>query len=84
VNGEFDTTFQPNLNADVRVSTMNGDVYTDFDVQPVTIPVKGDAAKEGGHRFRIGRDRAIRIGSGGVEHSFKTLNGSIKIRKGGK
>lgn len=82
VNGELDATFQPGLNADFRMSTMHGDAYTDFDVQPMTMPVNYDST-DGGKRIRIGRDRGIRVGSGGIEHSFKTLNGSIKIRKGG-
>ncbi len=82
VNGELDATFQPGLNADIRMSTFHGEAFTDFDIQPMTMPASFDS-RDGGKRIRIGRDHGIRIGSGGVEHSFKTLNGSIKIRKGG-
>jgi len=82
INGELDATFQPGLNADVKLSTMHGDVFTDFDVQTMAMPVSMET-KDGGKRIRIDRDRGIKVGNGGIEHSFKTLNGSIKIRKSG-
>lgn len=82
LNGTLDVTFQPSLNADLRLETMNGEAYTDFEIAPVTLPVAMERSGEG-HRFRIGRNRAVRIGTGGMEHEFKTLNGSIRIRKYG-
>lgn len=82
VNGEIDTSFRPGLNADLRLSTMHGDAYTDFEIQPLSIPVAAEKSGEGS-RFRLGGGRRLRIGNGGgTEHSFKTLNGTIKIRKG--
>jgi len=85
VNGTIDVAFQPGLNADVRLSSMHGDVFTDFDVQALASPVSVERS-ENGQRFRLDRNHKVRIGGGGIEHSFKTLNGTIKIRKssGGK
>jgi hypothetical protein len=84
LNGTIDVAFQPNLSADLRLSTMHGEAYTDFDVASVGVATEVRKAEEG-NRYRISdRRRTIRIGTGGVQHEFDTLNGSIKIRKYGK
>ena len=83
VNGAIDLAFQPGLNADLRLETMHGEAYTDFEVSPVASPVTVEKGSDG-HRYRIDRAQRIRIGSGGIEHQIKTLNGSIRIRKYGK
>jgi DUF4097 and DUF4098 domain-containing protein YvlB len=84
LNGTIDVTFQPNLSADLRLSTMHGDAYTDFEVASVT--TAGEVRKSGeGNIYRISnRGRTLRVGGGGVEHRFDTMNGTIKIRKYGK
>jgi hypothetical protein len=83
VNGSVDVTFRPDLNATLKLSTMHGDAYTDFDVQPVATEITADSSGNG-KRFRMDGARRLRVGTGGVEHSFRTLNGTIKIRKGDK
>ncbi|MBC7925574.1 MAG: hypothetical protein H7039_07945 [Bryobacteraceae bacterium] len=83
LNGSIDVTFRPDLNADLRLSTMHGEVYTDFEVVPLTTPVSSERFGEG-RKYRINSRRSVRVGSGGTEHEFKTMNGSIKIRKDGK
>lgn len=84
LNGVIDVSFQPELSADLALSTMNGDAYTDFEIAPIaTVAVAGRSAD--GLQYRVSnRDRKVRVGQGGLEHSFSTLNGSIKIRKYGK
>jgi DUF4097 and DUF4098 domain-containing protein YvlB len=72
LNGTLDVAFQPGLSADLTVRTMSGDLYTDFDV---LAPAGSNSNR--GHQ-------QIRVGSGGVTHSFSTLNGLIKIRKNAK
>lgn len=86
VNGAIEVAFQPDLSADMRLSTLHGDGWTDFDYQPLATAVETQTDKSGkGFRFRISdRNKRLRIGSGGIEHSFTTLNGSITIRKHGK
>jgi DUF4097 and DUF4098 domain-containing protein YvlB len=84
LNGTIDVAFQPNLAADLRISTMHGDAYTDFDAASVGSGTEVRKSDEG-NRYRISdRRRTIRIGAGGIEHQFDTLNGAIKIRKYGK
>jgi DUF4097 and DUF4098 domain-containing protein YvlB len=79
VNGGVEAQFPKNLAADLSIKTFNGDVYTDFDVAGRAV------AQESGERrgtkfvYRSNRQRAARIGSGGPEISFETLNGNIRI-----
>jgi hypothetical protein len=84
VNGSIEATFQANLSADIRLKTFNGDAYTDFDstALPRISPVAD--RKDGKFVYRADRSTGLRIGSGGPELSFDTLNGSIRIIERGQ
>ncbi|HYA16546.1 MAG TPA: DUF4097 family beta strand repeat-containing protein [Bryobacteraceae bacterium] len=81
VNGKIDTTFPGSLAADIRVKTLNGGAFTDFEA--ANLPDE-TTAKSGnrGNVFRLDKSKHLRIGNGGPELSFETVNGSISIRKG--
>lgn len=68
VNGGVSVTLPGGANTDVRASTVNGDIESDF---PLTV------------QGRFG-PRSVRgtIGSGGRTLALETVNGSINIRKG--
>jgi hypothetical protein len=80
VNGKVDVAFRPGLAADLSFKTLNGEVYTDFPY------VMRNLAKPEGERrddrFVLRRSGAsgIRIGDGGPELAFATVNGDILIR----
>jgi hypothetical protein len=82
VNGEIEANFQPGLSADMRVKTFNGEAWTDFDSTP--LPSAAERTERQGTRYVVKRDREarLRIGAGGPQHSFETLNGSIQVSKG--
>lgn len=84
VNGSIETAFRPNLSADVQVKTFNGGAYTDFDA--TALPRTAPVAEQRGGRFvyRSNRTSALRIGAGGPQFKFDTLNGSIRIIKRGQ
>jgi DUF4097 and DUF4098 domain-containing protein YvlB len=79
VNGTIEASFRPNLSADVRVKTFNGHAYTDFDATalPGLSPVS--ERRDGKFIYRSDRSTGMRIGNGGPEFKFDTLNGSIRI-----
>lgn len=81
VNGAIETTFPPNLAADIHVTTLNGTAYTDFDA---TALANGATTQKSNGRFVYKPDRLsrLRIGSGGPELRFQTVNGDIRIKKG--
>ena len=80
VNGKVDVTLPASLSADLRLKTMNGGLYTDFET--TALPVKPIAEQRRG-RFRYRADRyvSVRVGKGGPELTFETLNGNVQVRK---
>ena len=85
VNGNVDVTFQDGLSADFAMKTMNGGLFTDFDSQP--LPGKVSAAgerKNGRFVYRANQHTRVRVGGGGPEITFETLNGNVRARRGGK
>jgi len=81
VNGTLDVTFRGGLNADAKMKTMNGGLYTDFPVTalPVAASVQPER-RDGGFVWKSNRMTGVRIGSGGPELSFETLNGNVLIK----
>ena len=80
VNGSLDVSFRAGLNADVKMKTMNGGLYTDFDVS--TLPVAATSAENRNGKFVWSSRRmtGVRIGQGGPELVFETLNGNVMIK----
>jgi hypothetical protein len=80
LNGKVEVTFQPNLSADMRVKTFNGAAYTDFDS---TALASAASAEQNGSKwiYRKNQFARLRVGKGGPELTFETLNGEIRIRK---
>jgi DUF4097 and DUF4098 domain-containing protein YvlB len=83
VNSTLDVTFRAGLNADVRMKTLNGSLFTDFATTAVPAAVESQADK-GRIVFRSHRMTGVRIGSGGPELSFETVNGDVLIKNGEK
>jgi DUF4097 and DUF4098 domain-containing protein YvlB len=78
VNGNVDVSFIDGLSADFAMKTFNGGLFTDFDVQPLA--GKAPAAperREGKFVYRANDFTRVRVGRGGPEMSFETLNGNV-------
>jgi hypothetical protein len=86
VNGAIEAAFPPGLSADLSLKTLNGRVYTDFDTTALgftgmTQPASTAERKDGKFIFKPDRRTSVRIGSGGPELKFETVNGEIRIKK---
>jgi hypothetical protein len=82
VNGAIDAAFPPNLSADLHLKTLNGQAYTDFEATaslPAT--VEAGARSNGKFVYKSNHRSNLRIGSGGPELTFETVNGDIRIKK---
>ena len=85
VNGNVDVTFRGGLAAEFSMKTMNGGLYTDFNVTPLA--VKNDPAGErrnGRFVYRANQQTRVRVGAGGPQITFETLNGNVRARRGGR
>ena len=83
LNGDVDVTVPATIKADVRMSSENGDIYSDFDIEarPVAQPPEESSSKRKGFKVHIGREMRGQINGGGPEIYFKTFNGDILLRK---
>jgi hypothetical protein len=71
--------FQPGLSADLLFQTMNGGIYTDFDVTARATAAAQGEQRDGKFIYRSKGPHGARVGQGGPELSFNTLNGSIRL-----
>ncbi len=83
VHGDLDVTLPADVKATVKMSSVQGAIYSDFEIrmgggQPIT---EKSNSPDGAFRVRI--DRAIygTINGGGAELSFHTVHGKILLRK---
>ena len=84
VNGTIETSFRPNLNADVKVKTFNGHAYTDYEVTALPRTISAGARKDGKFVYHSDDFNGMRVGNGGPELKYDTLNGNIQIINRGK
>ena len=81
-NGDVEVTLPASTQADLRMKSGQGDIYTDFDVQLQPTQPRVTREQEGeGFRVRMEKEVLGKIGAGGPEFRFKTFNGDIILRK---
>ncbi|WP_460961793.1 DUF4097 family beta strand repeat-containing protein [Spirosoma litoris] len=83
LNGNINVSYPANLSADLQYKTFQGKFYTDFpntEVLPVQA-IKTTQQTDGGTVYKLNKNIAIRIGSGGKTFKFETFNGNIYIKK---
>ncbi len=71
-NGEIDVTLPANAPADLKLSSWNGDIYTNFDLK---------RPDKDGLKSISGRSIKGAINGGGVDITLKSVNGNIYLRK---
>jgi DUF4097 and DUF4098 domain-containing protein YvlB len=74
VNGFIDVSLPADSKANVNLSTINGEIYSDADIK---FPNKDDKGLPALQRNTTNG----KINGGGVELTFKTINGEIYLRK---
>ena len=82
VNGDIAVTFPRDLAADLHLKTFNGGLYTDFETTTLA-PTPEPARRGGAPRFVYRRQgfTNVRVGAGGPELTFDTLNGDVRIER---
>lgn len=84
VNGNVDVTFLDGLAADFAMKTMNGGLFTDFEAQPLSgATTKAGERRDGRFVYRANEFTRVRVGGGGPELTFETLNGNVRARHSG-
>jgi hypothetical protein len=84
VNGNVDVSFTDGLSAKFAMKTMNGGLFTDFDAQPFANRVAAAGERRDGKFVYRGNEfTRVRVGGGGPEITFETLNGNVRARRAG-
>jgi len=79
VNGTVEVKFQDGLSADLKMKTFNGGLFTDFEVEPLAQPAALNSTRQNGRLvYRSNEFTRVRVGGGGPEHTFETLNGNVR------
>lgn len=82
VNGNIDVSFPDDLAADFAMKTFNGGLFTDFDAQPLANrAAAAGERRDGRFIYRANEFTRVRVGSGGPEIVFETLNGNVRARR---
>ena len=82
VNGDVVLRMQRQLNADFQAQTMNGEMYTDFEIVRIFPQGKVKVSRRGsGTMYHINDKTNLRIGEGGPDFELGTLNGDIYLKK---
>ncbi len=78
VNGFVDITLPVNSKADVQISAVNGEAFTDFDIKPTNTHSEGMPVIPNFSVFNL----EGKINGGGTPLTISTVNGDVFIRKG--
>ncbi len=81
INGDIIISFAGEPDAEVIYQTMHGDMYTAYDVAMMAPSVRQSSKqKEHGIQYKLDANSRLKIGQGGPEYRFETLNGDIKLQ----
>jgi hypothetical protein len=81
LNGDVDLYLQPNLAADLRLKTFNGEIYSDFPVRPLPGGPVTRETRNGKYVYRTNDFFGVRVGQGGPEIKLDGFNGDIRIHE---
>jgi hypothetical protein len=80
INGDVVLTLPSGAAADLRMKSLNGGLYTDFDVR--TLPAESlhlVEKRDGMSVYRSNGFTSVRTGDGGPELTLDTLNGDVRV-----
>lgn len=79
INGDVIVCFQPTLAANLRMKTWHGGLYSDFETSALPALQPVSERRDGKFVYKADRSVGARVGAGGPELRFETLNGDIRI-----
>jgi hypothetical protein len=83
INGQIKVKYPASFAADLHFKSMHGELYTDFPNTEV-LPAQVTRNRQGqgdGTVYKLSKDTAVRIGKGGPDFRFETLNGDVTITR---
>lgn len=81
VNGDIELAFPDGLNADIRLKTVNGEAWSDFDFTTLAANPPMTERRDGRTRIATDHFRNVRLGRGGPTVTMETVNGDMTIAR---
>jgi hypothetical protein len=82
INGEITVGLPQETGLDAIFSINHGDIESDFDVEPMTLPAKVEKReRDDRYGYRVVQPAGVRLGAGGPTFTFASLNGDVRIVK---
>jgi hypothetical protein len=83
INGDIIARLPKNAGADLNLDLGHGTISSDFELAPLALPatIEKSPSRTGGTRYRIARATGLRLGRGGANLKFESLNGDIEINQ---
>lgn len=82
INGEITVGLPQGTGLDAIFSINHGDIESDFDVEPMTLPAKVEKReRDDRYGYRVVQPAGVRLGAGGPTFTFASLNGDVRIVK---
>ncbi|WP_435624623.1 DUF4097 family beta strand repeat-containing protein [Flagellimonas sp.] len=81
LNGDINISYQKALSANISFKSMNGEMFTDFDINKQFTRTNKSLGKGSKPKFKVESKPVVQIGNGSVDFDFETLNGNVYIKK---
>jgi hypothetical protein len=82
INGDITLSVPGGTGLDAALGVMQGNVMSEFDLEPLALPAKVEQRKEDGRFvYHVEQAAGIRLGTGGPTFSIESLNGDLRIRQ---
>lgn len=81
INGDITIAYQKALSANISFKSMNGEMYTDFDINKQFTKTSKNSSDESRPKYKFEARPVVQIGSGQVDYDIETLNGDVFIKK---
>jgi hypothetical protein len=83
INGQITVVYPKDMSADVHFNSMHGELYTDFPQAELLPQQVSQDRQAGSHgtKYKLSKATAVRLGKGGNDLRFETLNGDVTIKQ---
>lgn len=83
INGQITAIYPADLAANLHFKSFHGELFTDFpQAELLPTQVSQHKQKDGsGTKYKLTKDTAVRLGKGGPDLRFETLNGNVTIKQ---
>ena len=83
INGNILVSYPSNVSADLYFKSLHGEMFTDFpqaELLPARVTQNQQRNGEG-TKYKLSKETAVRLGKGGTNYRFETINGNVTIKQ---